>query len=416
MNLAQHTYRRERIRGLFLGLIEILWQPAASVALLIAIRVYDAPYVYKSIIPASGFAGFMLTPFTLILVARSNLNVSRVAAGLFAITGLFLCVSATWQHLGLFVLLTSLGHVILVQHVPLITQLYSSNFDMASRGKKVGTVFLISGAVSAVASLGAGWLMDLELSAYRLILLCCGIACFLSALTLWGIPSLPLDRQQVGNVWTNLSIAWKDKLFGWMLSAWMLMGLGNLICLPLRTEVMANPVYGIDASNQQILLITGTIPLIARLLTTRLFGSLFDRWNLVHLRIMLNVLFTGSILLFFNTSSLFWMGVSMAMLGCAFAGGRITWALWVTKLAAPNQTSAYMSVHLLTTGFRGCIAPFIGFALIETISLPSISLLGGGLVVVATVMFFPAARAVQQRTDENTPATRPQGPKEAGTV
>jgi hypothetical protein len=79
------------------------------------------------------------------------------------------------------------------------------------------------------------------------------------------------------------------------------------------------------------------------------------------------------------------------------AGGRIIWSLWVTKLAPPGQASAYMSVHMLSTGLRGSIAPFVGFALLAQWSAATVSNIGLGLIFLSTLLFLPARAPMERR-------------------
>lgn len=397
---AAQTYFWERLRSGFTGLIEILWQPGAAVAFLVAVRYYDVDSFSKSLISASGPVGFLLTPLTLGLFARWRRPISQSMALIFIGTGLLLFCIPWLSGARPFVLLVTLAHMLMVQYTPMYTEMYSRNFTTAQRGHRISTVFIIGGAASILANLITGELLDRQLSLFRPLMLVLAAACWASAACLWRIPTDPLASAEVGHPLRNLSLAWRDKLFGWLLSSWMLLGFGNLMTLPLRTEYMSNPRFGIDASNQSILLITGAVPLIFRLLASRALGRMFDRWNLVSLRMLLNLLFVTSILLFFSTRSLWLMGFSMAMLGTAMAGGRIAWSLWVTKLAGPGQTSAYMSVHMFSTGLRGTLAPFIGFALIERFSVHQVSWLGGGLVLISTLMFLPAVKHMDQRGRE----------------
>ena len=395
--LADQTYFWERIRSIFTGVIEIIWQPGAAVALLVAIRYFDLGTVPKSIISASGPIGFLLTPLTLSLFAHSRRPIHQAMAMLFILTGALLFLIPWIPGAISFGVLISLAQIVMVQYVPMYTEMYSTHFTITQRGHRISTVFIIAGAVSVVANLIIGKLLDFRLEMYKPLMgvtaLCCGI----SAWCLLQIPTEALQPEQVGRPLRNLSLAWRDKLFGWLLSSWMLLGFGNLMTLPLRTEYMANPRFGIDASNQMILLITGAVPLLCRLLASRMLGKMFDRWNLVKLRMMLNVFFLLSVLFFFSTKNLWVMGMSMAMLGIAMAGGRIAWSLWVTKLAGPGQTSAYMSVHMFTTGLRGTIAPFLGFALIENFSPKEVSWMGVSLIVLSTLMFLPAVGHMRRR-------------------
>lgn len=400
VELAEKTYYWERIRSLFSGIIEIIWQPGAAVALLVAIRYYELGTVAKSLISASGFMGFLLTPLTLSLFAHARRSIHQAMAMLFVLTGFLLVLIPVIPGAIPFVILVTAAQMVMVQYTPMYTEMYSSHFTTLQRGHRIGTVFIIAGAVSVVANLVVGQLLDINLEWFKALMLLAAGCCWISAFCLWQIPSDPLQPEKVGRPLKNLSLAWTDKLFGWLLSSWMLLGFGNLMTLPLRTEYMANPRFGIDASNQMILVITGAIPLICRLLASRALGKLFDRWNLVHLRIMLNGFFLVSVLLFFSTRNYWIMGLSMALLGTAMAGGRIAWSLWVTKLAGPGQSSAYMSVHMFSTGLRGTLAPFIGFALIESLSVRQVSGLGAGLVLLSTLMFLPAVKHMDQRGKE----------------
>jgi len=398
--LAETTYFWERIRAVFTGLIEIIWQPGAAVALLIAIRYYDAGTVPKSLISGSGFIGFLLTPLTLSLFAHSRWPIHRSMATLFLITGGLLAAIPFAPSLAGFVALATLAHIVMVQYTPLYTEMYGTHFTTEQRGHRIGTVFILVGAVTITANLIVGELLDIRLDYFRPYLVLAAFCCLGSAWCLSHIPCKPLQPEKVGNPLKNLGLPVKDRLFGWMLISWMLLGFGNLMTLPLRTEYMANPRFGINASNQTILFITGAVPLLFRLLASRALGRLFDRWNLITLRLFLNSLFLVLVLIFFNTRNLWLLGVSMAFLGTAMAGGKITWSLWVTKLAPPGQASAYMSIHMLSTGIRGSIAPFVGFALIDHMEPRMVGFIGIGLMIASTLMFLPARPHMAIRTRE----------------
>lgn len=398
--LARLTYFWERIRSVFTGVIEIIWQPGAAVALLVAIRYYDAGPTAKSLISGSGFMGFLLTPLTLALFAHSRWPIHRAMSLLFLATGALLALVTRAPSAASYVLLVTLAHVVMVQYTPMYTEMYSHHFTTEHRGHRIGTVFILVGASSIVANLVVGALLDIRLDAFKPYMGVAALCCLASAWCLSRIPSRPLEKAKVGNPLRNLGLPWKDKLFGWMLLSWMLLGFGNLMTLPLRTEYMANPRFGINADNREILLITGAVPLVFRLFASRALGRLFDRWNLVTLRLFLNALFLTSVLIFFNTTHLGLLALSMAFLGTAMAGGKITWSLWVTKLAPPGQASAYMSIHMLSTGLRGTLAPFAGFALLAALPPRQVAFIGVAFMLVSTLMFLPARPHMAIRTRE----------------
>ncbi len=398
--LASTTYFWERIRGIFTGLIEVLWQPGSGVALLVASRYFDAGTVAKGLISASGFMGFLLTPLTLGLFASLRWPIHRNMALLYLLGSICLLLLPLGGSLEWFVAFAVLAHVILVQYTPMFTEMYGSHFTTNQRGHRVSTVFLIGGACSVFANYASGKLLDHRLEDYRPIVWIIALACLASAACLLQIPTKPLEKAKVGNPLRNLRLPFQDRLFGWMLLSWMLLGFGNLMTLPLRLEYMANPRFGIEASNSMILVITGAVPVVFRLIASRTLGRLFDHWNLVTLRLFLNALFLLSILTFFTTRSLWVMGISMAFLGTAMAGGRITWSLWVTKLAPPGKASSYMSVHMLSTGLRGSTAPFLGFYLLDRMEPMQVGWIGTVMIVISTIMFFPARPHMAKRTQE----------------
>lgn len=395
--LARITYRWERIRSLLTGFLEVIWQPGASVALLVAIRYFDADFFSKGIVSATNFLGFLFAPITLSLFARGGRPITRNMAALYGGTAVFLFCAAGSTQLGFYVSFMALAHITLMQHLPMNTEMYGMHFTTGQRGHRISTVFLIAGSVSAVASLGVGRLLDIDLNLYRFVFAAAGGCALGIAACLLQVPSRPLNPAKVGHPLRNLRLIREDGLFAWMLLSWMLLGFGNLMTLPLRIEYMANPDFGINASNQTILLITGVVPLVSRLIMTRLLGKLFDRMNLVWLRMLLNLLLLASMLLFFSTPRLPVMALGMALLGSGMAGGRILWTLWVTKLAPPDQTSAYMSVHMMSTGLRGSVAPFVGYLLIDHLPLLQVALIGSGLTLISTLMFFPARHAMADR-------------------
>ena len=106
---------------------------------------------------------------------------------------------------------------------------------------------------------------------------------------------------------------------------------------------------------------------------------------------MLNVCFCAAILVVFYSESFWAIAIGTGLQGFAFAGGNIAWSLWVTKLAPPEHTAEYMSVHTFATGVRGVIAPFIGFALLREYG-SGVALFCAGLIFIASVIILPEVR------------------------
>jgi predicted MFS family arabinose efflux permease len=167
----------------------------------------------------------------------------------------------------------------------------------------------------------------------------------------------------------------------------MLLGLGNLIALPVRVDYLANPAYGINASNTTIAILLLVVPSIARILSTYMWGKFFDQLHFVSTRNLLNVFFLCSVGFFFFTTNIYMLGLAMAFQGAAFGGGKIFWSLWVTKIAPPEKASSYMSIHMALTGLRGTLAPFIGYYILSQSAPANVAIVGMTLIAVSIVLF-----------------------------
>jgi hypothetical protein len=194
-------------------------------------------------------------------------------------------------------------------------------------------------------------------------------------------------HQQFGNPWQNLSLIWKDRFFGYLLGTWMLLGLGNLITLPIRVEYLANPDYGINADNTMIAFLLLVVPSAARVLSTKMWGRVFDKLPLITTRNLLNLCFLLGIGGFFFTQNLVILTLAMILVGLATGGGKIMWSLWVTKIAPAEKASSYMTIHMALTGLRGTLAPFIGYWILSRSASAQVASVGMALIALSIVLF-----------------------------
>ncbi len=391
---AQRTFRWDLLRGGCHGVLETTWQ---TFTLLIAIRVFGAGESLKSVLPAAFGIGLMCNPIILSLAARTRFRIGNVLAFYAAAGGLAFAGATLTSGLIAYVVLIVLAQVCFAQAVPLMTQVYSENYRGAERGKRFAVFSVIASLAGIILSYTGGRLLDIDLENYRILFLLCFAAGLGQALACNRIPTRRMDEISVGNPWQNLPLIWRDRIFGWMLAGWMLMGLGNLMTLPIRVEYMANPLYGVNATNAQVGIVLGAIPLGFRILSTQIWGYFFDRWNMITMRIVLNILFFLCILLFFTTQSLAVMGFATALMGMAMGGGGIIWQLWVTKVAPPNQVSTYMSIHGATTGMRAAAAPFVGYFILVQFSPIITAGFAALLILVSTAIFIPLYTQLQER-------------------
>ena len=386
--IASDTKKYDLRRNLFNGIVEAGF---ASTALLVAIRYFEASDSAKSLMAGGSCLGFLLAPGFLLLIGKSRTPVSRICALLTFGTACGILLSATansyWAYAGWLIMAC-----VLIGQVPsLMIHVYSRNYRPGERGRKISGNLMLSAIVGAVTALLIGRLLDQDLSNFRPLAVVMSLLCLCTAYFHLRIPSEPL-KPNVGGLAEDLRHALKDRLFSWMLTGWMLMGIGNLVTIPLRVEYLANPAYGIDASNTVVLAITLVVPLITRVASIPAWGWAFDRFNLAFVRIAINLFFLVGLFLYFQTQDLVFLSLASALIGWATGGGTMAWTLWVTKVAPTGKESSYMSIHSFFTGVRGVPAPFVGYWIITTLGPSQVGWTSVILIGLSCLIFLALAK------------------------
>jgi MFS family permease len=135
-----------------------------------------------------------------------------------------------------------------------------------------------------------------------------------------------------------------------------------------------------------VALLTSIVPNIARLAFTRIWGRLFDRMNFFTLRILLNTGFMLGILSFFTGAGSAGLYIGAVLFGISNAGADLAWSLWVTKVAPPELTAEYMTVHTFLTGIRGIIAPFAAFYMAAAFGIGVTAVCMAALILAASLV------------------------------
>jgi len=359
----------------------------STFALLIAIRHYGAPESYKAFIAAAWPIGFLLTPLTLHCVAKRQFRPSLASASMFALAALLMLGATVVQSLTVFTAFIIASQMATVQQGPLMIQIYAENYPASERGKRMTTPFILTASSMILFSLMGGWLLDRSINSYHLLFVIMVVSAAVCAWATNRMPSTTLSTKHVGNPWQNFSLIWKDKLFGYLLGSWMLLGLGNLITMPIRVEYLANPKFGINADNTSIAFLLVVVPAAARILSTKLWGHLFDKLHFITIRNLLNIFFLLGIAGFFFTTNIFLLTFAMILVGLATGGGKIIWSLWVTRIASHEKVSSYMSIHMALTGFRGTLAPFIGYWILSHSAHQGVAYVGMVLIAISIALF-----------------------------
>jgi len=386
LQAEQTTFRYERLRAISGGILETA---ASTFLLYIAVKYYDASTGAKSLLAAGGNFGMILAPLTVFWVASRGWRVAKVAATMSAIGALGFAAAALFHQQAVFIGGSLLALTCAASFIPLLTQMYQDNYPPEHLGRFFSGAFMIRIAAAIGFSYLAGELLDYNLKLFPALLALFSAALFFSAFCLWRCPSRPLHQDGGVNPFKALRHVRDDALFRQMLISWMLMGFANLMMVQLRVEYMANSRYGKPFEADQIALLTGVIPNVARLLLSQWWGRRFDRMNFFALRITLNIGFALGAVAFFAGRDMPGMILGAIIFGIANAGGDVAWSLWVTKLAPPERVAEYMSVHAFLTGFRGVLAPYVGFLAISRYSFQDVSFASAAMIVLASVLLVP---------------------------
>lgn len=362
---------------------------AQTGVMLIAISAFSASDALKSLLSASPHLGQFAALFLTAAFASTAIRPSILAGslGILAATMLFLA-SSTDSASG-FALTVTLAMMMIPLRMPFIAAIHERNYPVLRRGRRFSTGMILMLAVALGFDLLTGRLLDQNIEQYRVLMRVASGAIFAGSLALMFVPSRAAPLASARNPFRNLRVLKTDQLFRRLIAAWFVMGFANLITVPLRVVYLAEPERGLGLSPFVVMIIGGVLPQATRLIFSPIWANLFDRMNIVRIRIILTSLLGFGIFLFFATRSVPMIIVGQLVLNVAFAGGPILWNLWVTRIAPPRQTSIYMSIHTFMTGIRGSIAPAVGFLAISGISFRLVGGISFLLILLSVLMLMP---------------------------
>ena len=372
----------------------VLLPMESTILLTIAIKEFDSSWWVNWLVSGAAGIGLLVAPWVTSLARAWGRPVMVPSAVLAALAGLALLVGAVgpaW----LFVLGAVVSMSVTNAGYPLTTVTYSNVFPPAEVGRRVGWGMTLKVLVSAAFGLVVGQLLTESLDRWVIVMLVAGVMALVLAGLDMRMPSERLERVSTsGSVaLPHFHLMAEDRRLRLTIIAWMLMGFGNLMLLPLRVEYLARPQYGIDASPGKILLLTIVVPSAVRLVSMPVFGILFDRISFFAGRILVNLLFAMYVAAFFMGTSDTGLMVGAVLFGVGSAGGDLMWSLWVTKFAPPGRTADYMGLHTFFTGVRAFLAPLLGFAVVGHLSLAWIALVAAALMIGSSVVLVPEMRA-----------------------
>lgn len=390
------TFLLERWGAVGMGILETLPQ---TFLLLIAIKFYDAGKMMQSFLATGGSVGLILSPVVVWVVRHLRVPIGKARGWMLVMAGFFMLVAAWLTSLEVYLVCVLAGMVCVTGAIPLSTKLLHANFDSKLRGRLFSWTAIVRMGVGIVFSFAVGDALDADIEYTPYVLAGFALAAFWSGICFLREPSEPLEEDPGHYPYKSLGIIKEDAKFRWILISWYLLGLGNLMMMPLRVIYMVEPEYGFEYEAVRVAVVSTVLPAVGYLISTQIWGRLFDRIHFFVLRLVINVMFVLMIGSFFLISS--WEGFLIAgfLHGVAFGGGNVAWSLWVTKLAPAERVADYMSVHTFLTGTRAFMAPILGIQLTVLFVPQLLAWVAIGLIGVASLMLIPEITGLKKVRD-----------------
>jgi len=384
------TYVLDSTRMASDGVINSLTQTGV---MLVAITAFSASDVLKSLLSAAPFMGQLASLFLTAALAGAAVRPSTLAGGLGLVSAGLLFSASLAKGAAPFVTTVTLAMVAIQLRIPSISAIHERNYPAARRGRRFSTGMILLLAISLGFDLLSGHLLNTHVERFRFMMRVASGAVLAGSVALFFVPSRAAPIAGARNPFRNLQILKHDVLFRRVIIAWFVMGFGNLVTVPLRVVYLAEADRGLGLSPLLVMIIGGVIPQATRLVFSRVWANLFDRMNLVLVRMVIAALLGFGIFLFFLTRSIPVIIAGQFILNVAFAGGPILWSLWVTRIAPKGQVPIYMSIHSFMTGIRGSIAPAMGFLAVAGISFRLIGVSSFIIILASVLMLVPLRNA-----------------------
>lgn len=296
--------------------------------------------------------------------------------------------------------------------IPALNALYQSNYPDNERGRVFGNVLAVTALATIASSMAAGWAMDHDKEAYRIIYPLTGLVGLAGIWLYWRIRPRPARLAGPAAVRTSRrtddispseffdaladavrnpfrgakSLYTADPNFLRFEIGYMLYGLGFMMLQPVIPLYLVDEIHVqySEAATARGLIFWGMMALVSPV-----FGRLLDRWNAVRVSILgFAVLATVPIFLALS-HTLPGVYAAFAVFGFAMSPINIAWTMGPILFAGRKDAATYMGVHVTMVGIRGLIGNPMGLLLFKSF--------GSRPTFLVASLFFLAATLVMIR-------------------
>jgi len=273
--------------------------------------------------------------------------------------------------------------------------IWRANYPRHLRGQIVGRITVVARAVLAIATFAGSFWLDRDPTAFVCLY---PLAAALGVVGIWQFSGVrvrkegqTLRRQRLNDHLPPLSEtgestgvdfgllsprrgmgvffldAWavlkQDKAFRTYQRYQFLSGFSFMLFGPSLLYMVSKEMT--DPTRQYLLatVVLQIVPMMVSLLFVQLWAPLFDRMHITTFRAVQSIVsVTGQFTLFAGAAlnHLWLVAVAQILLGISGAAGDLAWNLGHNDFASGDKAGTYMGIHVMLTGLRGCVAPFVG--------------------------------------------------------
>jgi hypothetical protein len=144
-------------------------------------------------------------------------------------------------------------------------------------------------------------------------------------------------------------------------------GFSFMMAQPLMNWIVSRELTDATRDYALATLLLVVIPQFTMVVFSQVWAPLFDRVSIFRFRALQSVAaLTAHIVLATSMilGSLWLFAVAGVLLGVSNAGGNLAWNLGQSAFAGKDRIANYQGVHVMLTGVRGCLAPFVATLLL----------------------------------------------------
>lgn len=362
-----------------------------SVFLVVAIRFFAVGDFWTGLIASSNFIGFLMSAPLTGMLNRTSIRRSQILASLTALAALAMGMATISSSGILFAVSVAISSAAFHLRQPFFTDLYGELYPEDRRAKMIALGLRLNLMIALLMGLLYGWRLDEDLGNWRWITGLCTVILASGSILLSRLPGRRVIPR--GDAWWQaMAIPFRNPVFVYVETSWMLVGFGNLWTLPLRAVYLAEKERGLGLSPGTVTLLLVIIPVAVRLMFNPLWAKLYQRLSFPALRLSINLFFISSVPLYFISDRMGILILASVLFGMGTSGSPFIWQLWVTRIVSQSETRIYQSAHAFLAGIRGVIAPFVGFAVLQGLSFRTMGFISALLALLASSMMLPLLR------------------------